>query len=647
MIQRTLFLAAACFFCFSAFSNAQETSYTYDGTLTQDDIDQSILYGSPDDISRMDEDKVYMDQIIVPNDYQATTGCLLVQERTWNGTTGGQCANGIDGTYTFGYGQTVIAQTQDAIAEALKVAGITVVGYRWQWKVKNADTNYEDTNGARGQDPLIVTVTVKDKQGNVLDEREWDYSYHIDNWQQKYGMHWYDPFISGDKIDTITLEVEAYDAGYWAGYYGPEFGSAAIYSILVVEPPETQDCSDPLLDPTCPGYAEALNAQQDDMLALINNSTTAETSTGNDDVAFVAEVTAVVEESVNLVSEGVSESIAVEASAEPIQKEIVEEIEQVVEVAETTSTESSTEESANSPSVDPLAVAQNAVSAALSEAASNVSNTLEATSQSVADAEAVFESNEQQLQQLSQTQSAETQLLSDNIQEANQAQLTEQASIESSFQQNIESNIAAMQNEQQNLSMTQQQASSAQDGNQTTSSSASSIDNTGNVDSVQFTTQQSNISTVLGAFENNDTFNPDITDNQISVEVVVDSFEVAALNMVIDEVFQAALNRNFLLNTEEKEEEEQKSFEEQNAEEDTLVAAAQSGDDSEDAQAALLGYNPNFRAYQQPQIPDTDFYKPKEIYEGNKNYDNPNGRLFNGASDTLHREMVRQQYERN
>ena len=630
MTRQTLLWVLAALFCFSQFSNAQETSYTYDGTLTQDDIDQSVLYGSPDDINQMDEGKAYMDQIIVPNDYQATTGCLLVQERTWNGTTGGQCANGIDGTYTFGYGQTVVAQTQDAIAEALKVAGITVVGYRWQWRVKNADTNYYNEQNQSSADPLIVTVTVKDKQGNVLDEREWDYSYYIYDWEQKYGMHWYDPFISGDKIDTITLEVEAYDAGYWAGYYGPEFGSAAIYSILVVEP-EIQDCSDPLLDPTCPGYAEALNAQQDEMLALINNSSDTGINTGND-VAFVAEVAAVVEESIDPVSEGISEPVAVEASIEQVQ-----EVEQVVEVAETTSTENSTEEEANSPSVDPLAVAQNAVSAALSEAASNVSNTLEATSQSVADAEAVFESNEQQLQQLSQAQSAETQLLSDNIQEANQAQLTEQASIESSFQQNVESNIAAMQNEQQNLSMTQQQDSNT----------STSVDNSGNIDPVQFATQQSNVSTVLSALENNDIINQDITDNQISVEIVVDSFEIAALNMAIDEVFQAALNRNLLLNTEEKEEEEQKSFEEQNAEEDALVAAAQSGDDSEDAQAALLGYNPNFRAYQQPQIPDTAFYQPKEIYSGQKNHDNPNGRLFNGASDTLHREMVRQQYGGN
>ena len=82
MIQRLLLLSVV-FFWLSSSSSSQE--YTYDGQLTQDDIDQSILYGSPGDINQMDEDKTYMDQIIVPNDYQATTGCLLVQERTWNG----------------------------------------------------------------------------------------------------------------------------------------------------------------------------------------------------------------------------------------------------------------------------------------------------------------------------------------------------------------------------------------------------------------------------------------------------------------------------------------------------------------------------------------------------------------------------------
>ena len=60
-----------------------------------------------------------------------------------------------------------------------------------------------------------------------------------------------------------------------------------------------------------------------------------------------------------------------------------------------------------------------------------------------------------------------------------------------------------------------------------------------------------------------------------------------------------------------------------------------------------MGYNPNFAQYQQPQMADADFYAPKEIYEGQKNYDNPAARFFNGASDATHREMVRQQYEGN
>ena len=93
-------------------------------------------------------------------------------------------------------------------------------------------------------------------------------------------------------------------------------------------------------------------------------------------------------------------------------------------------------------------------------------------------------------------------------------------------------------------------------------------------------------------------------------------------------------------------EESSESAEEQNAKEDELVEKALSGDDSEDAQAALLGYNPEFRAYQTPQLPDNQFYQPKDIYDTQENYDNPNQRFFNGASDVIHREMVRQQYEK-
>ena len=527
MIQRLLLLSVV-FFWLSSSSYSQE--YSYDGNLTQQDIDQSVLYGAPGDPALLDEDKTYMDQIIVPNDYQATTGCLLVQTRTWNGTTGGQCANGIDGTYTFGYGQTVIAQTQDAIAEALKIADITVVGYRWQWRVKNADTNYVEEQGQSAADPLIVTVTVKDKQGNVLDEREWDYSYYILDWEQKYGMHWYDPFITGDKIDTITLEVEGYDAGYWAGYYGPEFGSAGIYSIMVYDPDPCDQI--PVVDPTCPGFIGEAPAEDPAVKQLVIIESTGSIPLSEDELS------------------------------------VLESLEEQQETSEA-SVDVVTEQEEPS-SVDGLSVARNAEANALSDAASTIDNTLSSTNLAM---------------QNDINKSQET---------SRQSQLQSQQSMDQAME----------------------------------AAGLEVISNDGSVSTNK----------ILGGSTN------------VELEIVVDSFEIAALDNAIGDALMnlIKLEQNIIREqTEESNQEEELNEPVSNEQEDELVAAALAGDNSEEAQAALLGFNPNFRAYQQPQMTDADFYKPKDIYAGQENYDNPNARFFNGASDATHREMVRQQYEGN
>ena len=548
MIQRLLLLSVV-FFWLSSSSYSEE--YTYDGQLTQDDIDQGTLYGSPDDIDLMDEGLTYMDQIIVPNDYEATTGCLLVQTRTWNGTTGGQCANGIDGTYTFGYGQTVIAQTQDAIAEALKIAGITVVGYRWQWRVKNADTNYYNEQNQTNADPLIVTITVKDKNGNVLDEREWDYSYYIYGWEEKYGMEWFDPFVSGDDIDTITLEVEAYDAGYWAGYYGPEFGSASIYSLLVVEPPDP--CEQiPIVDPTCEGFIGEAPAEDPAVQQLVIIESTGSIPLSEDELAVL------------------------ESLEEPAS--IIEET--PVEVAE------SQPEKEPTSNVDALSVAQNAEANALADAAATIENTLAAT---------------------------ELAALSD----LNQSQQTSQQSQQQSQQSMQEAQNSSQQSQQQSLTSSGMSADGSIDLDQTMQ--AQLLENSG------------------------------MQENQIQIDITIDLFEIAALDNAINDAVMnlMKLEQNIIREQIEESNQEEELVEPvSNEEEDELVAAALAGSDDEDAQAALLGYNPNFRAYQQDQIADAEFYKPKDIYEGQENYDNPAARFFNGASDSKHRDMVRQQYER-
>lgn len=597
MIQRLLLLSVV-FFWLSSSSYSQE--YTYDGQLTQDDIDQGILYGSPDDIDLMDEGLTYMDQIIVPNDYEATTGCLLVQTREWNGVTGGQCANGIDGTYTFGYGQTVIAQTQDAIAEALKIAGITVVGYRWQWRVKNADTNYYNEQNQTNADPLVVMITVKDKAGNVLDKREWDYSYYIYGWEQKYGMEWFDPFISGDDIDTITLEVGAYDAGYWAGYYGPEFGSASIYSLLVVEPPDP--CEQiPIVDPTCEGFIGEAPKEDPAIKELVIIESTGSIPLSEDELS------------------------------------VLESLEEEEETFEEEQPQESAEEEQNN--VDALAVARNAEANALADAAATIENTLEATSLSLEQDIATT----QQINQQAQNQSQQS------MQEAEQSQ---QLSMDmaNAINQSLSSSESTNATEQP---MTTLDIVDIDIG--TDVSATSKINDIGSTEitSLNTNTQSNQQQESMDGGSDIDVSSYMTQQQQepmIALEVTVDSFEIAALDNAINDAVMnlIKMEQNIIREqVEESQQEEELNEPVSNEKEDELVAAALAGSDDEDAQAALLGFNPNFRAYQQPQMTDADFYAPKDIYAGQENYDNPNARFFNGASDATHREMVRQQYEGN
>jgi hypothetical protein len=128
------------------------------------------------------------------------------------------------------------------------------------------------------------------------------------------------------------------------------------------------------------------------------------------------------------------------------------------------------------------------------------------------------------------------------------------------------------------------------------------------------------------------------------VEVSVESFDKELIKDAVSNVVNSILQQNKIDMAAEEEEEAETGL--TTSEEDELVEAAIAGDTGEDAQAALLGYNPSFRAYQTPQMTDSTFYTPKDIYPDQANVDNPNGRFFNGASDELHRKMVRQQYNK-
>ena len=585
MLKQTLSSVLVCSWLFSQYSSAQ--------TLTPGQIDMGTLYGSPsnpDDLLEYNE-RTYMDQLIDNNvtatttgdggflgsgffesenttysidSWTATTGCLDPSasnggDGSWGGTSGGSCANigtNGDGAIRFGFNNTIVSQTQDIINDALKVAGVQVVGYLWQWKVKNYNANDTSTNQVNNQDPLYVRVIVKDNDGNVLDEREWDYSYSISSWEQKNGMQWYDPFLMGDKVDTLTLEVEGKDAGYWAGYWGPEFREAGIYSIFVYKEP--LDCSDPLNDARCPGYATALQEQQEVMLA--EQLAIAEMTNDTGTIEEVNETPRAQE----VIEEPQPEP---EPVVEVIEDAIEEVLEEPIEVAGDLEPEilnDTVAETGKGPRVriNPLDVARSAVADAAAAANNAISS---ATTSSI--------QSDQQSTSFVMEQAQESAELSFEMEE----QLIENV-------QSITSNVSQQQFAALNLE-----------------------------------------------------------ENVLQLEIIVDDVNVETTNDILNNIISQVTSPTFELKLPEPKEEIAEPM--STMEEAELVAKAFEGSDDEDARSALLGYNPLFSQYQQLQMADADFYKPKEIYPNQKNHDNPNSRFFNGASDEKHNALVRMQYD--
>ena len=135
------------------------------------------------------------------------------------------------------------------------------------------------------------------------------------------------------------------------------------------------------------------------------------------------------------------------------------------------------------------------------------------------------------------------------------------------------------------------------------------------------------------------------TSNEATLQIAALNDPTNPINQIINDIAANMITQAVADAEETAEESAEESVESQNAQEDALVAEALAGSDDEDAQAALLGYNPNFRAYQQPQMQGGEIYNDQGVYENQKTYDSPRAGLFNGASDALHREMVRSQYD--
>ena len=199
------------------------------------------------------------DQLSTPNLVQpyGWEGCLTQHNGLiWGGTKGGPCPvqRSGDGAILFSFGEQTLSQTF-AINQALSGTGIRITGYNYSWTIKNANAGSPQNPSS---DPLRFDVNLYDNNNKNVESFSHDYSFRINNWTTFSGSQNFNNMYSLANVSNVILSMTGVDAGYWAGYYGPEVNNVRFslrYHVDIC-------ASDPLSSPACPGYREAFKKQQ-------------------------------------------------------------------------------------------------------------------------------------------------------------------------------------------------------------------------------------------------------------------------------------------------------------------------------------------------------------------------------------------------
>ncbi len=173
----------------------------------------------------------------------------------WGGLEGGEVPNMIpNGSgFVWGYGGGIISNTI-AINQAIQDEGVQVEGYSYVWRVKNANTNLYELQG--DVDPFSITVDVYKEDGTLYTSYVYDYT-QFQGWTTHEGSETFpDQFLDPAFFGNMTISAEGNDAGYWAGHWGPEFDTSQ--SSLTLTYSSNPCYNNPLYDPACTGYAEAI-----------------------------------------------------------------------------------------------------------------------------------------------------------------------------------------------------------------------------------------------------------------------------------------------------------------------------------------------------------------------------------------------------
>ena len=208
------------------------------------------------------------DILILGNGWTGNVSQCTHNVDCWAGNTGGgdihhgyDSSTGNGNTYYWSGTQQILSNTI-AINTALAAAGIQVDGFDYEWVYKNGNANwFSGQPGGGGVDPFEIVVNVYDSNGNLFKSYKYDYGNTFANWTTKTGTEVFGtPYLDPSYFGNVEVQVIAQDIANQAGYWGPEF--RADQSHLYVNYSMNPCHNNPLYDPQCPGYANALFQQQ-------------------------------------------------------------------------------------------------------------------------------------------------------------------------------------------------------------------------------------------------------------------------------------------------------------------------------------------------------------------------------------------------
>jgi hypothetical protein len=181
----------------------------------------------------------------------------------WMGTVQGQNGGFVGGntpafnptTNTIIFGYTTASATQTiGINSALAAAGtgLKIGGYTYSWNINN-----DISTGQYGT--LSSTITLKDASGSTLQSYGANYPQMPNAGFITYsGTQWFPQDYSLASVSNLEVKFTGKDAKFWAGYYGPQVRNPSLKLEYTVD----LCASNPLSDPSCPGYAAAYQTQQ-------------------------------------------------------------------------------------------------------------------------------------------------------------------------------------------------------------------------------------------------------------------------------------------------------------------------------------------------------------------------------------------------